>query len=65
MSTVIRHPINAAGFRLFTKGASEIILKKLVLSAFTLNVYLGLNGNQVVVRNLCELVSSVTIVWRL
>ena len=32
MSTVVRHPSNSAGFRLFTKGASEIVLKKLVLS---------------------------------
>jgi len=35
MSTVIRHPSNSAGFRLFTKGASEIVLQKLVLSVFS------------------------------
>lgn len=28
MSTVIRHPSGNDGFRLFTKGASEIVLKK-------------------------------------
>jgi len=32
MSTVVRHPSSSAGFRLFTKGASEIVLTKLVLS---------------------------------
>ena len=30
MSTVIRHPTNSSGFRLFTKGASEIVLNKCV-----------------------------------
>jgi len=38
MSTVIRHPSNSAGFRLFTKGASEIVLKKFVFSRLSIVV---------------------------
>ena len=32
MSTVIRHPANSDSFRVFTKGAAEIVLQKYVLS---------------------------------
>lgn len=42
MSTVV--PRKGGGYRLFTKGASEIVLKKLVLFKYSLFIKTNLNS---------------------